>query len=150
VLRGHTARVYSVAVSFDCEWVASGSCDESVCVWSLEKQRLHRKLTGHTNFVQVVLFIGSVLLSGSSDQKVIEWNFETGEQISSLTAADEVNCLDISEDKTLITAGLCSGKIQVWKKKLFKLNFLAIQTMYVLFGSRIEIRELFRLHVMKQ
>jgi WD40 repeat protein len=102
--------------------VASGSADQSICLWNFEQQHLHKKLTGHSRWVQVLAFASNFLLSGSDDEKIIEWNFNTGEQISRLKADGQVICLDISEDQTLITAGLSSGKIQVWKNRTSQTN----------------------------
>ena len=55
-LSGHTDRVMAVAFSPDGRFLASGSADKSVGVWSLETGQLAHVIAAHEGFVLSVAF----------------------------------------------------------------------------------------------
>jgi WD40 repeat protein len=82
VLRGHAARVSTVAVSPDGRRLATGSDDRTVRVWDLRSGESLLTLREHKAAVQGVVFdpAGSRLVSGSADGTLRVWE-------SDLTAA---------------------------------------------------------------
>ena len=48
-LRGHTSHVYSVAFSPDGKYLASGSSDNTIKLWSVDNKQEITTLKGHTN-----------------------------------------------------------------------------------------------------
>ena len=86
-LQGHTKQVNSVSVSGDGSVIASASDDKTIKIWlkattaeqGAGKAKIHYNLSqtleGHTNSVNTVYFTpdGKMLLSGSSDTKVLVW-----------------------------------------------------------------------------
>ena len=66
-LTGHSDVVYSVVFSPDGEYLASGSWDKTIGVWSVSSGKRIKTLTGHSNNVYSVVFSpdGEYLASGS-------------------------------------------------------------------------------------
>jgi WD40 repeat protein len=68
--------VYSIAFSPDGKYLASGSWDMTVKLWSIEMQKEVTMLQGHSNYVWSVAFSpdGKYLASCSLDNTVKLWN----------------------------------------------------------------------------
>ena len=66
---GHSAGVYSVALSPDGQYLASGSWDNNVKLWRVESGECARTMEGHSYDVHSVSFSpdGQYLASGSCD-----------------------------------------------------------------------------------
>jgi WD40 repeat protein len=66
-LQGHSSWVFSVAFSPDGKYLASGSYDKNVKLWSVELQKEVTTLQGHSKSVNSVAFSldGKYLASGS-------------------------------------------------------------------------------------
>ena len=72
---GHSAGVYSVALSPDGQYLASGSYDNTAKLWHVETGECTRAM-GHSNWVNSVTFSpdGQYLASGSGDNTVKLWS----------------------------------------------------------------------------
>ena len=68
-LTGHNGWVFSVAVSPDGKWIASGADDRTVKVWDIEMGNCRATLQGHTGYVTSVAITpdGKRIISGSDD-----------------------------------------------------------------------------------
>jgi WD40 repeat protein len=77
-LQGHSSFVLSIAFSPDGKYLASGSQDNTVKLWSLESQLEVTTLQGHGHFVRSVTFSpdGKYLASGGQDKTVKLWSLE--------------------------------------------------------------------------
>jgi WD40 repeat protein len=77
-LQGHARTVTSLAFSRNGRWLASGSLDHTIKLWSLPEGRELTTLRDHHKAVNSVQFHpeGSVLASGSHDGQVKLWNFD--------------------------------------------------------------------------
>jgi WD40 repeat protein len=75
---GHSGNVESVAFSPDDKYLASGSKDKTVKLWSVESQKEITTLQGHSSSVKSVAFSpdGKYLASGSDDKTVKLWSVE--------------------------------------------------------------------------
>ncbi|MDX2000568.1 MAG: TIR domain-containing protein [Thermoanaerobaculia bacterium] len=82
-LSGHKAWVTSVAVSPDGKWMASGSDDNTVKIWSLETGQCRATLVGHTGWVRSVTITpdGERILSAATDRSVRVWQARSGLQM---------------------------------------------------------------------
>jgi WD40 repeat protein len=70
--------VNSVAFSPDGKYLASGSQDKIVKLWSVQSQKEVTTLKGHSDSVESVAFSpdGKYLASGSRDKTVKLWSME--------------------------------------------------------------------------
>jgi WD40 repeat protein len=73
---GHSSYVRSIAFSPDGKYLASGSRDKTIKLWSLESQKEVTTLRGHSLSVNSVAFSSDskYLASGSGDNTVKLWN----------------------------------------------------------------------------
>ncbi len=76
VQNGHSGGIKSLAYSRDGKFIATGSADHRIFIWSSKTGSLIRRLSGHKNYVTSVDFSprGSLLASGSMDGKIILWS----------------------------------------------------------------------------
>jgi WD40 repeat protein len=79
-LKGHTAKVLSVAYSPDGKTLASGSIDQTIKLWDVATGKEQATLKGHTRYVASVAFSpdGKTLASGSEDRTIKLWDVTTG------------------------------------------------------------------------
>jgi WD40 repeat protein len=75
-LKGHAARVRSVAFSADGEILASGDKDGTIKLWTVTGGKELATLKAHTSAVQCIAFSedSEVLASGSTDKTIKLWN----------------------------------------------------------------------------
>ena len=99
---GHTGEVYSVAFSFDGEWIVSGGEDNTARIWETATGREIRKLVRHTGGVVSVGFSpdGRRVLTGGDDNTVNVWDRERGEVL--FTVAGDV-CAFSPDGKQILT-----------------------------------------------
>lgn len=85
-LTGYGGWVYSVAVSPDGTWAASGSGDKTIKIWNLETGTCRATLQGHTNEVNSVTITpdGKRILSASNDKSVRVWDANSGRELAKL------------------------------------------------------------------
>lgn len=74
LLEGHTVTVNSIAFSADGQWIASGSSDDTVRVWSAESGECQQMLDKHGNAIHVVKFLDDGTLIAASADQVISFN----------------------------------------------------------------------------
>ncbi|KAG8770711.1 hypothetical protein FRC12_004096 [Ceratobasidium sp. 428] len=114
--------VFSVSVSPDGSMVASGSSDNSVCIWDAHTGRIVAgPLTGHTKYVNSVAFSsdGARVASGSDDKTIRIWDVKT-EQLAAGPLerhADYIFSVTFSPDGSYITSGSDDQTARIWDTK---------------------------------
>ena len=83
---GHKDYVCSVAFSPNGKYLASGSWDTTVKLWSVESQKKVTTLQGHSESVHSVAFSpdGKYLASSSEDSTVKLWGLESHKEAATL------------------------------------------------------------------
>ncbi len=76
----------SVAFSPDGKYLASGSTDNTVKLWSVGSQKDVTMLQGHSDYVNSLAFSpdGKYLASGSGDKTVKLWSVESQKEVTML------------------------------------------------------------------
>jgi len=116
-LRGHTAAVFSVALSADGQTLVSGSLDKTIKVWNLSTGKEIRTLTGHTDAIWSVALSadGRTLVSGSLDKTIKVWNLSTGKELRTLTGHKyDIRSVVLSADGRTLVSGSLDKTIKVW------------------------------------
>jgi WD40 repeat protein len=123
-LKGHSAPVWSVAVSPDRTMIASGSSDNTIKLWNLYTGKLVGSWDGHTNGVFSVAFSadGNTIASVGKDKTLKLWQVENGVELVDNAVelatfkelADEVESVVFSPDKTTLATGNSDGTIKLW------------------------------------
>jgi WD40 repeat protein len=104
----HDNWVTSVSFSPDGQWIASGSGDSTVKVWSLESGECVTTLRDHSLGVTSVSFSpdGKFIASGSEDRTVKVWSVESGECVKTLKGhRQKVQSVSFSRDGKYIASG---------------------------------------------
>lgn len=121
-LEGHAEAVKAIAISPDCQIVASGSYDRTIKLWSLRTGQLIHTLTGHTNRVTCIAISpdGEILASGSEDRTIGLWSLRTGQLLSTLTGhSDKIRHIAFNpKGQTLFSIG---SVIKLWAARTGKL-----------------------------
>jgi len=80
-LKGHTAKVLSLAFSDNGEWIATASDDATVRLWQVKDGALVTTLKGHFNSVTDVAFYpgSQMIVATSRDQTVRVWRVDGAE-----------------------------------------------------------------------
>jgi len=114
ILRGHQGWVISVAVSRDGKYIATGSKDSSVRLWSIEGKLL-KILKGHRDQINSVAISpnGRYIAAGSKDYTVLLWSIE-GRLLQTLQLRDKVNSVSFSPSSDRIMTGSSDGTVQLW------------------------------------
>ena len=117
-LQGHTDSVSSVSFSHDGKYLASGSHDNTVKIWEVQKNKCISTLKGHTSGVSSVSFShdGKYLASGSDDNTVKIWEVQKKKYISTLQGhTNGVNCVSFSHDGKYLASGSDDKTVKIWE-----------------------------------
>jgi hypothetical protein len=116
-LEGHSAVVYSVAISSDSTVLASASMDHTIRLWDVETGQLRRTLGGHSAVVYSVAFSSdsTVLASASMDHTIRLWDVETGQLRRTLGGHSAVvYSVAFSPDSTVLASASEDHTIRLW------------------------------------
>eukprot|EP01126_Amoeba_proteus_P054516 TRINITY_DN6713_c0_g1_i14.p1 TRINITY_DN6713_c0_g1~~TRINITY_DN6713_c0_g1_i14.p1 ORF type:complete len:242 (-),score=52.88 TRINITY_DN6713_c0_g1_i14:757-1419(-) len=119
----HSDSVYSVSVNpANPLQVASGSGDDTVCLWylSMDTQDPLFVLKGHTDSVTRVAFSndGDLLASCGMDALIKIWNPKTGELIHTLDGpGDSIDCCAWHPRGPVVLGGSGDGSAWMWNGK---------------------------------
>lgn len=113
LLRGHTDNVISCDVSVDGRWIATGSKDQSIIVWSATSCRMACKVAGHAGAVSALSFprrrprkpaaaetLPLHLVSASEDKTMKVWELPSPAKLEEAAAGDSTQ---LSVGKATVT-----------------------------------------------
>ncbi|MDD2737065.1 MAG: DUF4062 domain-containing protein [Desulfuromonadaceae bacterium] len=122
IMHRHSERVWCVSVTPNGRWAVSGSDDDALRVWDLERGTCLHVLEGHNSGIRCVSMTpdGRRAVSGSHDCDLRVWDIESGvclwtleghnDKIRSVSVTPDGRCaLTGSEDKTLRVWDLENG-----------------------------------------
>lgn len=104
----HKAEVMSVSISPNGLFVASGSFDKSVRVWSMDSGQLLSHYH-HIDFVYKVRMMNDLVVSCSKDKTIKMFRMSKKKIVSELVCDDEVYCFDIKDGS--VVCGTRSSKV---------------------------------------
>lgn len=107
----------SIATSADGKRLAIGTSDHSVFVWDLPNWRLERQFTEHLSDVTVVVFASNtILLSGSTDRTIREWDLKNGVRRGEPWRGHDsaVRTLAVREGGRTVVSSGDDGTVRTW------------------------------------
>ena len=110
----HEYLITSLSLSADDKFLASGSIDNKIKVWSMRDLKLLVNIGGHSDWVRGVQWTNPTrLVSGSRDKTVKVWQLWcrrgkwTAKQVSKIDVGCKVFCLVLSSSRTVVAVGSC-------------------------------------------
>lgn len=119
-LTGHRNAVTSITFSPTEDILASGSQDQTIEIWQLERGKRWYTLTGHGNWVTSIAISpdGQILASGSRDQTIEIWDLKKGKRWYTLTGhQDGVEVVAFSPNGEILASGSRDRTIEIWDMK---------------------------------
>ena len=116
-LSGHTDDIYCFYISSDNRFLASGSDDNTIHLWSLPDGKLLTTLSGHTDSIRslVISSDNRFLASGSDDNTIHLWSLPDGQHLTTLSGhTDSIRSLVISSDNRFLASSSSDGTIRLW------------------------------------
>ncbi len=138
VQTGHQQAITCIAVSPDKAHFATGSIDNDLRIWDLDKKLEKLILKGHQGDVECLAFSpdSKYLVSAATDGQVILWEVKTGEQINTLKGHEgTVKALVFNPQNALLYSAGADKVIRVWEipsGKLIKTFGEQAQSIYAL------------------
>lgn len=115
----HQKPVYTIALSPDGRWLATGSTDGTVRIWEIASNREVFKATNKIKAPTSVQFSpdGRFLAMGSLDCSVRLWQAKTGQEVTLVahTLGSGISSIAFSPDGSLLAAGSHDGTAKVWE-----------------------------------
>ena len=106
-----------MAISTDGNYIVSGSRDNKVKLWDVNKKSLVHTFKGHRDWVNSVATSndGNYIVSGSKDRKVKLWDVNKKSLVHTFEGhQDSVNSVAISNDGNYIVSGSKDDKVKLW------------------------------------
>lgn len=133
VLAGHTGVVLGVSVSYDSNYIASCSKDNTIMVWKIQEDSSSKCVAvgkGHTHAVDCVAWPKTTtdfVISGSKDTTLKYWQLPTmfpeNETVSLTTLwtqkahEKDINSVDVSPNDKLVASASQDKLVKIWNAK---------------------------------
>jgi WD40 repeat protein len=114
--------VFTVVVSPDGQWIASGGNDsvgdrKAARLWNAETLQEHKVLAGHTNAVRGIAFApdSQTLVTASADQQVKWWDIASGQELKTWRGhTNRIREVAFAPDGKSIASSSDDGTVKVW------------------------------------
>uniref|UniRef100_A0AAR5PW01 TFIID subunit TAF5 NTD2 domain-containing protein n=1 Tax=Dendroctonus ponderosae TaxID=77166 RepID=A0AAR5PW01_DENPD len=113
----HSKQIYCIALCPNNEILCTGSADRTICVYSLSKFKLVRRLFGHLGPVYSLAISrnSKYLASGSHDGTARLWSLRSGKLMRIFAGHSEaVMCADFHPNSLYLATGSADRNIRVW------------------------------------
>ncbi len=129
-LTGHSKSIRKVRFCPIEAELASCSDDGTIKLWNYRKSEERLTLEGHTGGVNDIVYSneGKYLVSCSDDKTVRIWDVQSGRQLSSLQMENEIECIAISPNDSLLLFGDLYGNLYLWRFVDILRGFALIKT----------------------
>jgi WD40 repeat protein/uncharacterized membrane protein YqjE/energy-coupling factor transporter ATP-binding protein EcfA2 len=116
IYHGADAQLLALAVSSDGKTIAAAGERGTLVLFDAETGKLLKRLQGHTENVQAIVFIpnSKILISAGNDKHIIVWSLETNLPQLEWEAPAIVSSLAISPDGKLLASGGEDNNITLW------------------------------------
>ena len=117
-LEGHTKEVSALSFSHDGKFIASGSQDKTIKIWSVEEGRSIVTIPAHIEAIWAVKFShkGNMIASSSLDKNVKIWR-TNGQPLHlryPMKHSENVYGISFSPDDKILASSGRDGKIKLW------------------------------------
>jgi len=108
--------IFSIAISSDGAWLASGNYSGSVYSWNLRSRELAYRRQAHTDVVNAVEFSpnNEVLASAGGDKTINIWEASTGDLLNNLSSRQWIEALAFSRNNPVLLEGGVGKYIGIW------------------------------------
>ena len=116
-MTGHADAVNEIYLSRNGRYVLSGSEDNTLKLWSVEKGVCMRTFTGHSDSIESVALNtdGSYAVSASRDRSWRLWNVSSAASLGVFRGSDAtVTAVRISRDSEYAVTGGADGVVRLW------------------------------------
>ena len=123
-LEGHSASIWSLAVSPNGQTLISSSEDESIRIWNLATGEADEIILSQDTVVYAVAFgpDGQIFASAGKDKVIKIWNAKDLTQLKSLPGhQDVIRAIAISPDGKYLVSGSWDKTVKVWELQSGKL-----------------------------
>ncbi|CAI7719219.1 cell division cycle protein 20 homolog, putative [Plasmodium vivax] len=142
-LSNHSSEVCGLLWNYKTKQLASGSNDNSVCIWEERKWAPLFQFTKHTAAVKAMSWSPhqhNLLATGggSADKHIFFWDTSTGECLNELATSSQVSNLFWSKhsEELVSTHSYSLGQVVLWKyPRLQKVSTLSGHALRVLYGA---------------
>ncbi|OQV19572.1 U3 small nucleolar RNA-interacting protein 2 [Hypsibius exemplaris] len=115
---GHSGAVLCLALSSDSKFLASGSSDKIIKIWTVADMELYCVFKGHRDLVSGVAFRmnSHELFSCGHDRNVKVWNVDEKAYVETLFGHQNAVCaIDSFYKERCVTAGGQDSSVRIWK-----------------------------------
>ena len=114
-IEAHIIDITSLALTNNCDRIISTSYDKNICIWDFESLNLNKKLKYNSSILCLLLLNNLYIVSGTSDNKIIIWDLNSGEQLYTLLGhSSRVSTLAISPNNNYIVSGSYDKTLRLW------------------------------------
>lgn len=116
-LQGHSRSIICLAISPVEPLLASGSGDNTICLWNVHTLSLIHKLEGHTGAVNSIAFYpdGIQLVSAAGDTTLSVWNGRSGSRIGEPLRGHAKAAIAVAvSEEGFIASGSNDKTVRVW------------------------------------